>query len=54
MLCPRSELCSDQSKIHATSWAHPNEDKVAIKYVRIQLTMCCNHYSIQYQFASHI
>ena len=30
-------LC--QSKIHATSWAHPNEDEVVIKYVYIQLTM---------------
>ena len=38
MLCPRSEPCSDHSKTHATSWAHPNEDEVAIQYVCIQLT----------------
>ena len=42
MLCPRSEPCSDQSKTHATSWAHPNEDEVDIKYV-------CNNKSKQKQ-----
>ena len=50
MHCPRSEPCSDHSKIHATSWAHPNEEEVAITYVCIQLTMCCTHYIIIISF----